>query len=493
MSAFQKETLFSLTNANAIRQIHDLLTRVDYTEQGISRVLKVSDLPNTRERQLSRSLYLYQTREETPLNTLTRLFFLNQSVSLTAVEQAVAPMDLQDWVDAGLIGINQDEVIGVVELCPYQNLIVVADWADGDDANQVMSIAASSRVLMQMTVRRHAKQTLDLGTGCGIQSFVASKHSDKVFTVDCNERAIQFAKFNAALNGISNVEFATGNLFEPFHGQKFDLIVCNPPFVIAPKISHVHTSSGKPADEFCENIIQTAPAYLNEGGFFQIIFNWAQIAGQDWKERLSGWFEDKGCDAWLLYSHIEDAAEYAFKRVSEIEKQPERIATAFDEWMTYFQHEQIETVGFGILTLRRSSEHANWFRCERLQGVSGECGEAIVRGFAACDFLDANRDDNDLMKARLRCAPNVRVGQLLQNFQQGWKLAESRIRLTEGLTTLADVDDETIEFVMKCNGNMQVGDFINELAKRKGQDINQIAPRFLKVVRRLIEQGFLTN
>lgn len=485
--------MFSLENPNTIHRMRDVLSGADYTESGISGILKVSDLPNARDRQLSRSLYLHQTRDETKLNTLIRLFFLNQSVSIASAKHAVNSMDLQDWVDAGLIEINRDEVSAVVELCPYQNLIVASDWAESDDANQVMNIAASSRVLMQMTVRRHAKQTLDLGTGCGIQSFVASKHSDKVFTVDCNERAIEFARFNAALNGIPNVEFATGNLFEPVNDKTFDLIVCNPPFVIAPKISHVHTSSGKPADDFCKNIIQTAPAYLNEGGFFQIIFNWAQIAGQDWKERLSGWFEDKGCDAWLLYSHIEDAAEYAFKRVSEITKQHEQTANTFDEWMTYFKHEHIESIGFGILTLRRSSKHANWFRCEKLSGVSGQCGEAIERGFVACEFLDANRDDNDLMKARLRCVPNVRVGQLLQNFQQGWKLAESRIRITEGLTAFADVDDETIEFVMKCNGNMRVGDFINELAKRKGQDANQIAPHFLKTVRRLIEQGFLTN
>ena len=36
--------------------------------------------------------------------------------------------------------------------------------------------------------------------------------------------------YNAALNGIANVEFRAGDLFEPVNGERFDLIVSQPPY-----------------------------------------------------------------------------------------------------------------------------------------------------------------------------------------------------------------------------------------------------------------------
>ena len=47
---------------------------------------------------------------------------------------------------------------------------------------------------------------------------------------DINPRAIALARANATLNGIGNVEFRAGNLYEPVQGDEFDLIVSQPPY-----------------------------------------------------------------------------------------------------------------------------------------------------------------------------------------------------------------------------------------------------------------------
>ena len=60
-------------------------------------------------------------------------------------------------------------------------------------------------------------------------------HSERVLAMDVNPRALDFARFNARLNGISNVEFIEGDLFGSLEGEKFDLVVSNPPFVISPE------------------------------------------------------------------------------------------------------------------------------------------------------------------------------------------------------------------------------------------------------------------
>ena len=73
-----------------------------------------------------------------------------------------------------------------------------------------------------------------IGPGCGIQALLAAKHSERVVATDVNPRALAFAAFNAALNGIDKIEFRLGDGFAPVEGESFDLIVSNPPYVISP-------------------------------------------------------------------------------------------------------------------------------------------------------------------------------------------------------------------------------------------------------------------
>jgi release factor glutamine methyltransferase len=76
---------------------------------------------------------------------------------------------------------------------------------------------------------------LDLctGTGCLALALAREFPDAKVYGTDTSEIAIGYAKENAGLNGIKNVKFIKGSLFEPFKGSTdtFDLIVSNPPYI----------------------------------------------------------------------------------------------------------------------------------------------------------------------------------------------------------------------------------------------------------------------
>ena len=67
------------------------------------------------------------------------------------------------------------------------------------------------------------------GTGNGIQAVLAAKHARTVVATDISERALAFAEFNCALNGIENVELRQGSFLEPVTGERFGLVVSNPP------------------------------------------------------------------------------------------------------------------------------------------------------------------------------------------------------------------------------------------------------------------------
>ena len=72
---------------------------------------------------------------------------------------------------------------------------------------------------------------LDLGTGSGIGAIVAARWADTVVAVDINPVAVRCATINALLNHVEDrVTVRYGDLFQPVEGERFDLILFNPPF-----------------------------------------------------------------------------------------------------------------------------------------------------------------------------------------------------------------------------------------------------------------------
>lgn len=111
--------------------------------------------------------------------------------------------------------------------------------------DHVLGIGQASLTLAANTVRREVDTALDVGVGCGIQTFHLLRHAKHVTATDLSERALAFTRFNALLNheqlGIdpadmdARLTLLQGSLLEPVAGRQFDLVVSNPPFVITPR------------------------------------------------------------------------------------------------------------------------------------------------------------------------------------------------------------------------------------------------------------------
>lgn len=70
---------------------------------------------------------------------------------------------------------------------------------------------------------------LDLGTGCGILAGVAAPHVQNVVATDISAAAVANARDNLA--GL-DVDVRKGDLFEPVTGERFDIVITNPPYEI---------------------------------------------------------------------------------------------------------------------------------------------------------------------------------------------------------------------------------------------------------------------
>jgi release factor glutamine methyltransferase len=81
----------------------------------------------------------------------------------------------------------------------------------------------------------HACRVLDLGTGSGaIALAIAHSRPDvEVVGVDASPAALEVARENAQRLGLRNANFVQSDWFSALAGQRFDLIVSNPPYIAA--------------------------------------------------------------------------------------------------------------------------------------------------------------------------------------------------------------------------------------------------------------------
>lgn len=89
---------------------------------------------------------------------------------------------------------------------------------------------------------RAGAEVLDLCTGSGAIAVSAARLQPglRVTATDMSSDALDVARGNARMNGVC-VRFLQGDLFAPVAGERFDAILCNPPYLTADDMVHLQT------------------------------------------------------------------------------------------------------------------------------------------------------------------------------------------------------------------------------------------------------------
>lgn len=447
---------------------------------------------------------LRATDDGSPLATLVRLWLLQAPVPLAAAERALP--DLVDPLCAGgLLRRSVGEVAAAVDLRPYGtddagsgetgDLWVASDLTPGLDgapgrvgADHVLGISSASTSLAQLTVRAPVDRALDLGTGCGVQALHLARHAREVVATDVNARALWLTRFNALLNGI-RLDVREGSFFEPVRDESFDLVVTNPPFVISPGTGErlVYRDSGLPGDRVVEHVVRTAPRHLSDDGTCQVLANWMVLRDRPWDERLAGWLE--GSDAWVVQREVADLPSYVELWLKDAGLHPSTGGTVedyrrrYDTWLSWFDDQGAEAVGFGWIHLRRTAQPPVLRLEEWPWEVAQPLGSEVAAHFDRVELL-RRRDDAELLG--LRPLLRVDVVQETHGAPGAEDPAEIVLRQQGGLRRARSVDTATAALVGACDGELELGRLLAAVEQLVG------APVPLETVRELVAEGYLT-
>jgi SAM-dependent methyltransferase len=152
--------------------------------------------------------------------------------------------------------------------------------------DEVLGPGEGTAILYRAARQIAGERLLDLGCGCGTLSLLLGRA--RTVGTDINPRALELAQWNASANGIAGCEFRLGSLYAPVAGERFDLIVSQPPYVPLPagERAQPYYHAGARGDELACAVLQGAAAHLAAAGRALVFSDWALVAGESLRDRI---------------------------------------------------------------------------------------------------------------------------------------------------------------------------------------------------------------
>lgn len=204
------------------------------------------------------------------------------------------PLDTLDpFLDARLLEDEKKKCVSLIELrvkkrVPLAYLTGEA-WLQGQrfltDKRVIVPRSPISELLAEhlepwVDDPESVQNVLDLCTGSGCLAILAALAfpNAQVDAVDLSDHAIRLAQRNVDLYQLGErVNVLQGDLYTPLKKHRYDVIVCNPPYVNSTTMAHLPSeyqhepalalAGGDDGMDIIRNILDQAAAHLNDDGF----------------------------------------------------------------------------------------------------------------------------------------------------------------------------------------------------------------------------------
>jgi carbamoyltransferase len=303
------------TDKRSMKRVVQLLRENGFTERGCAERLGIQPVNGVRWAaavQHGIKQLVHTSADE--LDILIALFQGNIRIPVATVLHVFSSTDLSALERMGLVVVDSKTAYSPFNVFPCLDSYIVTDLREQNpDINQVMWLFPESFLLAHLIDRSvRLGSALDVCTGSGIHAILASPHCCEVVGTDISPRAISFARFNALLNGLSNVDFRLGDVYDTIGDQRFDLIVANPPYNPSrlPPASNYY-SGGPSGEAILSRVIRGLPTHLTPVGMGHIITLLIHHHGVDYRDKVEGWLGTVPADFDVIIQSVDVSSSYA--------------------------------------------------------------------------------------------------------------------------------------------------------------------------------------
>lgn len=312
----------------------------------------------------------------TNIDTYIDLFFYEKEVLLD-------PNQAEVMEKAGILTRNNKTHYAKVMVFPFRKKFIITDFllsirkkVNGRymrEIDDVWVMFPHETLLFIDRLEENGETALDLASGSGAISLFLADKFNEVFSLDINPKAVQYAKFNAVLNGIENkVINLHSDLFMNVKDKKFDFICWNGPTVAMPEINNakqiypLYTYGGYDGAKFTKRFLSEAFGYTKKK--FKIKW-WDGSLGTEKESVVIKFIKNHLCD-----KKIKITVEYLNKRggiyLSEYDKMYEKYCLnkfdlnqntenrneAVKNWYSQLEKEKLNKVYISIITIEPSEK-----------------------------------------------------------------------------------------------------------------------------------------
>jgi hypothetical protein len=207
---------------------------------------------------------------------------------------------------------------------------------------------------------------------------------------------------------------------------------------------------------------------------------------------VGAWLDGTGLDAWVVQREVQDPAAYAETWARDGGHHPGTadFNAMYSAWLDDFAARDVESIGFGVVTLQRPRTDRAPFVDLMDVGwpVSTPMGDTVLAGLEARTWL-AEHDDDDVLDVAWRCGVDVDVEQ--HALPGAADPSVILLRQGGGLRRQLALSTVTAAFVSVCDGELTARAAAAAIAGLLDLDDGAVRAEVLALTREAAKDGLL--
>ena len=287
--------------------LRDLFGRARFTEQDLCSRLKVRFVHEADSRAARIRLAAFDQSDV--LGVLIRLLVLGRPIPISTFEASFSDSERAALVGTRLVRLDDHE--GARASCPVRmvtlttsgrSLTLACDREIGLEGAPVAlppdvvfpPHSMLTRQFLSVLPLPQEGAMLDLCTGSGVAALLSGHRARRVVAIDIAGRSTAFARFNAWLNAMPQLEVIEGDLYKPLGDERFQWVLAHPPYVPTFRPTAIFRDGGELGDAVVRQIAEGLARHLEVGGTLYMVCLGMDTGEGLFEERVRRWMGPQG-------------------------------------------------------------------------------------------------------------------------------------------------------------------------------------------------------